>query len=270
MFTRENAALAPNTSVYYDLNANKSPFIIVAYGVPKEDGSLNYHTYRLVSSSRVNFDKSKTSSTSAVSSTSGMTVVTTTVGTTQQSNQGSSSEGSLRAGPFAITWQKRQADFVDFSVSAQLSASGNCYVAIGFSQDNLMGFDDILACVYATSLKSIRRYLSVGRAVNAISNNNGISNATISLSDGRLTCTFRRAIKLADDSSFFDLNNQYFLLAAHGSTSDSGDINYHGSNKIASTGQIDFNRASTNDGSTSDNTKAKVHGKSKFYIQIFF
>ena len=87
------------------------------------------------------------------------------------------------------------------------------------------GDDDVIACVFATNAKEVARFYNPSGHMAPVrqASNNGISNQIISLSNGKLTCSFTRAIALSE-SSFFDLNSQHFLLVAAGATNDAGKV----------------------------------------------
>ena len=82
----------------------------------------------------------------------------------------------------------------------------------------------MVACIYATGLKEVSRFYNPSGHMAPVkqANNNGISSQMISLSNGKLTCSFTRAIALSE-TNFFDLNTQHFVLAAAGATNDAGE-----------------------------------------------
>lgn len=87
------------------------------------------------------------------------------------------------------------------------------------------GDDDVCACVYSTNLKDVVRYYNQNKQPQKQASNNGISNKTITISNGQMSCSFSRQINLPTEPNFFDLHNLYYLLAATGSTDDAGNKN---------------------------------------------
>jgi hypothetical protein len=77
----------------------------------------------------------------------------------------------------------------------------------------------------------VQHYQNQGKVQPLLLNSNnpviGLSNSTVTTSNGWLICSFSRQISLPTQSNYFDLNNPYYLLAAY------GNLNSNGINKIS-------------------------------------
>jgi hypothetical protein len=56
----------------------------------------------------------------------------------------------------------------------------------------------------------------------------GLTNTNVTLSNGWLSCSFTRKTSISSNSNYFDLKNQYFILAALGSFTTSRIVNFTG------------------------------------------
>lgn len=64
-----------------------------------------------------------------------------------------------------------------------------------------------------------QRYNKKKLAPNLIDNNNpsvGLTNINVKLENGWLKCSFKRTKKNIDVANYFDLNSNYYILAAYG------------------------------------------------------
>ena len=93
----------------------------------------------------------------------------------------------------------------------------------------------------------------------------GLSNQNTSLSNGWLTCSFTRLKSNNLVANYFDLNNQYYILAAYGSSTSARSLPYSGVItkhivKAYSSEKFNFSSFSLVS-SVTDNIKLKAHGK---------
>ena len=146
-----------------------------------------------------------------------------------------------------------------------------------------MGDDTVVMCKYNSNGNSlIQHYYNVGKKSEVLANSNptvGISQPSVSLQDGFLSCSFKRQKKNSISSRYFDLNNPYYLMLARGLL-DGNSIKlvfflinifisrvyfkdvpqFHSNNKLYSSSKIDFN--SVDDVTTDDSSErlVKAHG----------
>ena len=189
---------------------------------------MSYHADKSISSSVVNLFSANT-----VTNTSQSSI-------TVRNN-------AFQSGIFDVQWNSKN-DSVTFNLATQASSSSNIYTAIGFSTDAKMvssfqfsqllnqsyreltsllfliikGSDDVVACVYSTSLKGVVRYYNQGKSPAKQATINGISNPTVTYENGVLKCSFTRSANISNDANFYNFANSYYLLAAYGTTEDSG------------------------------------------------
>ena len=88
---------------------------------------------------------------------------------------------------------------------------------------NVQGSDSVVAC---KSTNAIQSYYNSGRSPGLVSSSSptfGISNPTVTANSNWLTCSFSRQIQNSQYSTFYDLNTNYYILAAYGGLTSSGN-----------------------------------------------
>jgi len=103
----------------------------------------------------------------------------------------------------------------------------SAWIAIGFSNDQAMGDDDVIICKKSSTMgDSVEHFFNSGRFTPSLLDFSepsiGITNARVLLNEGFLICSFNREKTSARSSNYFDLNKSYFVLAAQGSLGSSG------------------------------------------------
>jgi len=94
--------------------------------------------------------------------------------------------------------------------------------------------------------------------------NIGLRNQKIGIKEAFLTCSFSRDINSINETTYFDLNSPYYLLAAHGSIDpDSKQIHKH---ILTASSPVLINFASDStvlisSGPTRNAYKVKAHGR---------
>ncbi|XP_056017910.1 putative ferric-chelate reductase 1 isoform X2 [Ostrea edulis] len=93
---------------------------------------------------------------------------------------------------YVATWQYTP-EFVDFSIERKVVGGGQRWLAIGFSNDQKMGDDDVLHCINdAAGQVTVARSFNLGTINQPIANpQEGISSVTGSFTDGVFKCSFR-------------------------------------------------------------------------------
>ncbi|XP_069497783.1 putative ferric-chelate reductase 1 isoform X2 [Ambystoma mexicanum] len=142
----------------------------------------------------------------------------------------------------------------------EMSGASDGYVAIGFSDDKIMGNDDIYICV----LNAGKIYIERGSStIQKTVNQNGLvslqSNAT-SFQNGVIKCSFtiENNIRTPDGNS----NSSYYVFLARGSAPN-GIIQKHNQIPLISSKKVDLSPVSQEQLSPSSSafsTSAKVHG----------
>ncbi len=128
----------------------------------------------------------------------------------------------------------------------------------------------MIACVYSDNIVTVARYYNEGNEPVYSNSSNGVSNGTVTLSDGQISCSVRRLIQLASDAKFYSLDSEYYLLASTGLTDSSGDLQYHGPNRVFSNSEINFLADSSSSGQTTDPNKVKAHSNQTKQLFLFF
>jgi hypothetical protein len=136
---------------------------------------------------------------------------------------------------YIAEWFEDEGDNILF----RMSANTDGWVAFGLSGDNMMSgdeFDDVIAC-QAESGGAVVNAKDMnnpsGEKVNSLdSNQDGTTLVEGGVSNGRISCTVRRAITTGDAVQDRPLNESAFLLFAYGTMQGAADsiLNYHGFN----------------------------------------
>ncbi|XP_078575179.1 putative ferric-chelate reductase 1 isoform X2 [Branchiostoma floridae x Branchiostoma japonicum] len=161
------------------------------------------------------------------------------------------------------------------SVLFEVSGTSNGFVALGISDDNMMGSDDIYECVYdsdtAAGSTTVFSTWSPGKTrPERDSTQGGISAISGSYVNGVVSCKFTRAINDAaagrrkrqsekvNNGRFYNLRDNYYVLMSKGSTSGN-TISYHATNRVVSSSKVDFQSNTQVTGAGSPDI-VKAHG----------
>jgi hypothetical protein len=144
------------------------------------------------------------------------------------SNVSLNSAQSLIAG-FDLKW-KIGVNSVDFIYTSPISDSNNVYVAFAFSTDTQMGNDCVCVCKIQNNIPSVEHNYNIGKSSSLLDSRNpsvGISNQSVKIENGKITCSFTREKSLPNINNYFSLTNaNYYILHANGRTNSNGMINY--------------------------------------------
>ncbi len=103
------------------------------------------------------------------------------------------------------------------------------WIAIGFSNDQAMGNDDVIICKKSATMgDSVEHFFNSGRFTPSLLDFSepsiGITNARVLLNEGFLICSFNREKTNARSPNYFDLNKSFYVLSAQGSLGSNGGI----------------------------------------------
>ena len=111
----------------------------------------------------------------------------------------------------------------NFQLNAKIDANVSIYSAwlgIGFAKKNEMGDDNAVLCLNSPSLVRIGQYYSPNKSRPFLIDDSqpslGLSLMKIQTRDDFLSCSFRRVKSNDSNKFYFDLNNQFNILAAYG------------------------------------------------------
>ncbi|KAK3096053.1 hypothetical protein FSP39_022565 [Pinctada imbricata] len=135
------------------------------------------------------------------------------------------------------------------TVTFQMFAKGQGYVSIGFSDDQEMGNDQTITCTAGNNAMSIQHGYNPGKFAFRQYVGNQLSNVKIRQVDGMTSCMFTRPKRMAvlnpmapNGSQLFDLDAEYYVLIAWGSTYPGTDVMVkHMELPIATKTKVDFN-----------------------------
>jgi hypothetical protein len=201
-FSRQNA-IPELAALFFPLD--QEYYILFAQGkINNTNGQFNYHgrQTRLSSSSTYN-----------ILGASQVPDTNTTTNTTQ---------GEFSSGPFKLTWTEfpKQTLF-EYSVkTGNARAVNNYYVAIGFSDDQEMGNDDVVCCKLTNNVGEVEHLYNKDKSTPVwLSPTNaaiGITEAKVTADNGDLKCTFKREKSVAGVVDYFDLSAKtYYLLTGN-------------------------------------------------------
>uniref|UniRef100_A0A087Y672 Putative ferric-chelate reductase 1 n=2 Tax=Poecilia TaxID=8080 RepID=A0A087Y672_POEFO len=107
-------------------------------------------------------------------------------------------------------------------VQYELSGPAQGYVAFGWSDDQMMGQDDIYLCgLNSTGAVDVQRAFSVGHTAPTVQPKGAISDIQTSNQNGVLACTFTSKNAIFTSSNFsFTSNQLFYLLLAYGPSSN--------------------------------------------------
>ncbi|XP_045174249.2 uncharacterized protein LOC123535601 [Mercenaria mercenaria] len=166
---------------------------------------------------------------------------------------------------YLVTWRESGIEDVEFTLQRK-TAENNYWIAIGLSDDPKMGNDSVTECVSYDGIVDVKVSFNdptykMNRRLDT--SNFGVGWIAGSYSNGLLSCTFtrkktaafaynalgRRRREVADETTFFDLGSEWFLLVAHGN-SINGNLMPHSQYPKISMTKIDFLTADTDTGTT--------------------
>ncbi|KAJ6657810.1 hypothetical protein lerEdw1_001860 [Lerista edwardsae] len=101
-------------------------------------------------------------------------------------------------------------------IEFELSADTEGWVAVGFSSDKKMGGDDVMACVHDDNGRvRIHHFYNVGQWAKEIQRNPARDEEGI-FENNRVTCRFKRPVKVPRDETIVDLHLSWYYLFAWG------------------------------------------------------
>ncbi|KAM9827299.1 putative ferric-chelate reductase 1 [Neosynchiropus ocellatus] len=122
----------------------------------------------------------------------------------------------------------------DAVVHYEMTGPSEGYVSLGFSDDQMMGNDDIYICGSSPDGQLwLRHAFSTGRRPPQTLPLGDVSDVRVSLKDGVISCSFtsRNPISIQRTSG---LNTSYHLMLASGPTTSSGQIRIHTQTSVSS------------------------------------
>ncbi|XP_062377378.1 putative ferric-chelate reductase 1 [Sardina pilchardus] len=128
----------------------------------------------------------------------------------------------------------------DSSVKFEIYGRSTGYIAFGFSDDQLMGNDDIYICgMDSNSTIQVQHAYSTGRRAPQILPLGNVSDIKTSFVDGVISCSF--VSKNAISTQRSTVGSVYYILFAYGSTNN-GALMYHGTSTFISDQKINITR----------------------------
>ncbi|XP_034990953.1 DOMON domain-containing protein FRRS1L isoform X1 [Zootoca vivipara] len=101
-------------------------------------------------------------------------------------------------------------------IEFELSAETDGWVAVGFSSDKKMGGDDVMACVHDDNGRvRIHHFYNVGQWAKEIPRNPARDEEGL-FENNRVTCRFKRPVKVPRDETIVDLHLSWYYLFAWG------------------------------------------------------
>lgn len=167
---------------------------------------------------------------------------------------------------YLLTWQVR-GDLVRFEMIEAMS--GNNYQAMGFSSDNKMGDDSVMACKLNGGSVSFELGYNTGNLYSPISGltGTGVSVIETSYASGVVRCVIDRDIN-STHSQVFSLSRNWYLLRASGPVSG-GALSTHRT-KTSSSSTVDFLSASLVTEAEADLLMVKLHGSFMMIAWVMF
>jgi hypothetical protein len=129
--------------------------------------------------------------------------------------------GQFQIGGLTLTW-KDQDSYTVFSYSHRSTLDlNNYYIAFAFSTDQKMGGDNVVSCMVTNGRGSVAHMYNAGKSapqlLDSADPSVGLVNASISNANGLLTCSLMRLKANSNYINYYNLNNAFYLLVAHGS-----------------------------------------------------
>ena len=114
--------------------------------------------------------------------------------------------------------------------SSTVAIMSNYYISFAFSNDTLMGGDNVVCCKVYEGEGSVQQMYNLGRSrpilIDEANPKIGISNDAISFEDGFLNCAFDRLKSMPNVTKYYDLKNDYYLLLAKGNVVSGINFNF--------------------------------------------
>ncbi|KAG5268650.1 hypothetical protein AALO_G00214890 [Alosa alosa] len=128
----------------------------------------------------------------------------------------------------------------DSSVKFEIYGRSTGYISFGFSDDQLMGNDDIYICgMDSNSTIQVQHAYSTGRRAPQILPLGNVSDIKTSFVDGVISCSFVSKNVISTQRSA--VGSIYYILFAYGGTNN-GALQYHGTSRFASDQKINITR----------------------------
>ncbi|XP_020494263.2 putative ferric-chelate reductase 1 isoform X1 [Labrus bergylta] len=128
----------------------------------------------------------------------------------------------------------------DVAVHYEITGPSDGYIAIGFSDDRMMGNDDIYICVIGSNgLVQLQHAFSTGRKAPQIVPLGNVSDVSVSVQGRVISCSFT-SMNILSTLRTTGSNKTYHILFAHG-PSNNGKIKFHKAT-FSSTDKIDIYR----------------------------
>ncbi|XP_056379294.1 putative ferric-chelate reductase 1 isoform X2 [Hyla sarda] len=147
----------------------------------------------------------------------------------------------------------------------EISGPSAGYVSIGFSDDRLMGEDDIYICVInANGQVEIQHAYSEGRKAPLILPLSNVNVRMTSFTGGVIQCSFTSKNPISTQPPVLQARSSnssdaYYILVAYG-PSDNGRIRFHGSGIFSSDTKVNLSAASNVTQSEQRHIMVKAHG----------
>ncbi|KAL6489110.1 hypothetical protein MHYP_G00028510 [Metynnis hypsauchen] len=125
------------------------------------------------------------------------------------------------------------------AITIELQGQANGYISFGFSDDEMMGNDDIYICgTDNNGTVQVQHAFSSGKSRPTILSLGNVSDITASMMDGVISCSFISQNPISTVRTTGQ-DSTYFLMFAYGSSID-GLIQYHGGNRFVSSSRVDI------------------------------
>merc|ERR1719369_1283463 len=134
-------------------------------------------------------------------------------------------------------WKRSADEVIEFDLVNFDANTPRKYVAVGFSNDAVMGNELVLAC---GNTKSAEIYWNNGQTPESLGASINITDYQFSSEDGVVACKIKSAAVIKSGSHSADFNAEYTLLLAGGPYNGPGSISYHGGNKLATGTPVSF------------------------------
>ncbi|XP_040922012.1 putative ferric-chelate reductase 1 [Toxotes jaculatrix] len=128
----------------------------------------------------------------------------------------------------------------DATIRYEMTGSSDGYISFGFSDDKIMGNDDIYICgIGSNGLVGLQHAFSTGRTAPQAVLLGNVSDVKVSVRDRVISCSFTSMNTISTQRAT-GINKTYHLMFAHGPSSN-GKIQFHAGTFI-STDKIDISR----------------------------
>ncbi|XP_044033181.1 putative ferric-chelate reductase 1 [Siniperca chuatsi] len=128
----------------------------------------------------------------------------------------------------------------DAAVRYEMTGPSDGYISFGFSDDQMMGQDDIYICgIGSNGLMQLQHAFSTGQTAPLALPLGNVSDVRASRQDRVISCSFT-SMNTFSTQRTTDFNKTYFLMFAHGPSSN-GQIQFH-TGTFISTDKVDISR----------------------------